>query len=156
LTSLVLLEWLLLTAALVLLPMGGEGARREFAVLLGGWAVGLIFMPVASVFFAIPVSVGFVLFPGWFATGAGRPQGIEATGQRMLVGLAQLATLLMAAVPIALVAVPVFFGMQLLSGPRVAGLLAAVAATCVLAVEAALGVWWIGRRFEGLDAAEEQ
>ncbi len=114
-----------------------------------------ILAPVGTLFFAIPVSLGYVFFPGWFAVGR-TSQDLEATGQRMLVGVVQLGTMALAVVPVLLVGAPAFLLGTYLIGPAGAIVLAAMAGTVALAAECAAGVWWIGRRFDALDAAEER
>lgn len=155
LTGMVLLEWLLLLFAAILLP----GSFMEAPVSVGFiWGLGAMLsalVPVATLFFAIPVSIGFALFPAWFAAAKGGP-GIEATGQRMLVGLIQLASLLIAVIPVLLVSVPLFLLGQYLVGIEIGILLAGVAGTLVLGGECVAGIWWVGHSYDRLDAAEER
>ena len=65
-------------------------------------------------------------------------------------------TLLLAAIPVLAVGVPAFLLGASLVGTGGAMVLSAVAAAAALAAECAAGIWWIGRRFDALDAAEER
>lgn len=155
LTGVVLLEWLLLMVAAILLPdfFAVDPVRAGF--IWGAGAVLSVLAPVATLFFAIPVSIGFALFPAWFAAAKGG-QGIEATGQRMLVGLIQMAALLIAVIPVLLVSFPVFLLGQYLLGIELGIVLSGVAGTLVLGGECAAGIWWVGHSYDRLDAAEER
>ena len=153
-TSSLLIEWLLLAAAAALLAgqaMGPLTAIGSPTVVLG--SLGLL-APVATLFLALPVSLGFVLFPAWFTAARENP-GVEMMGQRMLLGILQLLILLVAAVPVAVTAGPVYFLGDWLLGTTPAVLASAATAALVLAAECAVGIWWIGRRFDGLNAADE-
>lgn len=93
-----------------------------------------------------------LLFPAWVHLGTGRPSGVEALGQNMLMIVAYLAVLGAAlAVPAALAA-GVFSGLA----PAI-GWWAAVPAVIVLqaavALEAAVMLRWLGRVFEQTDPA---
>ena len=157
LTGSVLTVWLMLGVATGLLAgtterwlAGGPGVGS-----LGLAAAALAVMaPVVSLFLALPVCVGSVLFPAWFTAARTNP-GIEMLGQRMLVGLFQMVFLLVAAVPVAVGALPVYFLGAWLIGPIAGAVGAALMGTGVLAAECALGVWWIGRRFDALNASDE-
>jgi len=96
-----------------------------------------------------------VLLPGWMPRGKDRPQGIEATGQAMIMLFGQLFVLLIGLLPAAGAGAGVFFlGKLLLPWPVVVPF-AALLAALVLAAEAALGVWLLGKFFERMDVSAE-
>jgi hypothetical protein len=93
-----------------------------------------------------------LLFPAWVHLGSGRPGGVEALGQNMLMIVAY-ATLLGVAL-----AGPGVLGLALLAALRGAlGWWAAIPGAVVLlagtAAEAVLVLRWLGRVFEGTDPA---
>jgi hypothetical protein len=93
-----------------------------------------------------------LLFPAWVHLGSGRPSGVEALGQNMLVIVAY-STLLAAALAFpGLLALAVYAGMREGAGwwalpPAAVVLLAGIA------VEAAVLLRWLGTVFEGTDPA---
>jgi hypothetical protein len=97
-----------------------------------------------------------VLFPAWAQSAVNRAeQGIEVMGQRIIFMAGQLLITALAALPAVIAAGVVFFLMQWLAGVLFAGVLAVAAAFAVLAVEAAIGVRWLGNRFEHFDLSAE-
>jgi ABC-2 type transport system permease protein len=146
-------QGLLVVAAVILFS-----PKAEVLPLTTRAACGLAVMIVAPALnFAsllIP-NAAAVLFPGWMPRGKERPQGIEATGQAMIMLFGQFFVLLIALAPAAALGVGLFFvGKLLFPWPAVVPL-AAVATALVLAAESALGVWLIGKAFERMDVSEE-
>jgi ABC-2 type transport system permease protein len=95
-----------------------------------------------------------LLFPGWFQTGKDAPQGIEATGQRLIFALGQLVVFILALAPAALVFAVIFYIFKITTGMEHLALpVAAVGALVVLAGEAALGLLMLGKLFERFDVA---
>jgi ABC-2 type transport system permease protein len=93
-----------------------------------------------------------LLFPAWVHLGTGRPSGVEALGQNMLMIVAYLAVLAAALAMLAALAAGVFSGLA-----PATGWWAAVPAVIVLqaavALEAAVMICWLGRVFERTDPA---
>jgi hypothetical protein len=96
-----------------------------------------------------------LLFPAWFQSGKDGPQGIEATGQRIIFLIGQLIVFLLALIPAALAFILVFFVVKVLLTVTTAIPLASVAASLILAGEAALGLLVLGRFFDKLDVSAE-
>jgi len=151
-------QWLLLLVA-----AGGfwrAGIDLSSALLLAMAGGAAILLPMFNVISLLIPNAAVLLFPGWFQTGKDAPQGIEATGQRLIFALGQLLALVVALVP----AGGVFVGILLLfkfwfanyAGSLVLAVpAAAAAATVVLTVEAGLGIMFLGWLFERLDISAE-
>jgi ABC-2 type transport system permease protein len=91
-----------------------------------------------------------VLFPSWVHLGSGRPTGVEALGQNMLVIVAYTLVLAAALLLPAVLGVGLFSALQARAGwwavaPSALVLLAGIA------IEAAMILRWLGRVFEGTD-----
>ena len=145
-------QWLLLlfeTILLFYLP-GPQGALF-LAIALGAALV----LPVLDVILLLIPNAAVLLFPAWIQTGKDSPRGVEVTGQRLVMALAQLLVLLLTLVPAAVAFAATFVPLNMVVGPRAAVLAASLAGTIVLAVEAGLGVMLLGKLFERFDVTEE-
>ena len=119
-----------------------------------GLGAAVIFPMLNLISLLIP-NLGVLIFPSWFQTGKDSPQGIEATGQRLIFMLGQLVVLVVALVPAALSFTMIFLTTKYVAGWVVAVPPASVAAAIVLAMEAALGLMLLGRLFDRLDLSAE-
>jgi hypothetical protein len=149
------LIWLGLLAVCLLLPAGR--APWLAPSVRGAVATGLavIAPPFVAIQLLVP-NAAAVLFPAWAQSAVNRAeQGIEVMGQRIIFMAGQLLITALAALPAVIAAGVVFFLMQWLAGVLFAGVLAVAAAFAVLAVEAAIGVRWLGNRFEHFDLSAE-
>jgi hypothetical protein len=155
LAILTVLIWLGLLAVCLLLPVGQMPWLA--ASVRGAVATGLavIAPPFVAIQLLVP-NAAAVIFPAWAQSAVNRAeQGIEVMGQRIIFMAGQLLITALAALPAAIAAGVVFFLAQWLAGVVIAGVLAVAAAFAVLAVEAALGVRWLGNRFEHFDLSAE-
>jgi nucleotide-binding universal stress UspA family protein len=137
------------------------GSQLSRGAVSGGLALALglgaaIVLPVLNVISLVIPNAAGLLFPAWFQAGKGGPQGIEATGQRIIFALGQFLAFMIALVPAAGVGTVIFFLVKFLAGTAVAVIGASTAATVVLALEAGLGVMLLGWLFERFDVAAEQ
>jgi len=114
----------------------------------------LVVAPLNIVSLMIP-NAAVLYFPSWFYAGKNAPQGIEATGQRMIFALGQFLVFAIALAPASLAFLAVFFVARLALPVEFVIPLAALAAAAVLAAEGAAGVAWLGRLFEKLDISSE-
>ena len=149
------IQWLLLLAMMLLftrVPGGSELSLVTRAAIAVGAATVAPFLNLIS--FLVP-NAAVLLFPAWFQTGRDSPQGIEATGQRLIFALGQFLVFVLALVPAAIAGALVYFGVSLLAGLAVAVPAASGAAALVLAVEAGLAIGWLGRLFERFDLSAE-
>ena len=152
----------ILTAIQWLLALAGVAiCSRSQIRLLAGWGscslglgVALISPMINLITLQIP-NAAVLIFPAWFQSGKEGPQGIEATGQRIIFMLGQLIVFLLALIPVALAFLLVFLLIKLLLGVTAAIPLASFAAALVLAGEAALGLLLLGRFFDRLDISAE-
>ena len=114
-----------------------------------------VLAPVLTLVVTLIPNASVLLFPAWFQSGKDAPQGIEATGQRIIMAVAQLLVLLIAAIPAVIVFLAVFFVSRWLIGPVLAVPLATLVAAVTLVAEAALGIFWLGRVFDRFDLSTE-
>jgi putative ABC exporter len=127
-----------------------EPALEERTLLL---LAAFVFLPGVNLLGMIIQNGAALLYPAWVRLGAGRPAGVEALGQNMLmmvvfVGLLAVALLL---------PVSIGGGAFLLLHRGInewAALPAAVLVLGTIAFEASLLVEWLGRLFERTDPAE--
>ena len=114
-----------------------------------------VILPTLNAVSLLISNAAVLLWPAWFTGGRENPQGLEATGQRLIAVLGQLLALLLALLPAAAVFTVVFFAVKFLLGWMAAVPVAAIAATAVLAAEAGAGIWLLGKLFERLDVSAE-
>ena len=114
-----------------------------------------VVLPVLDLVFLVIPNLAVLLLPSWFQSGKESPQGIEATGQRLIFMLGQLLVFCFSLIPAGLAFTAVFLPLKYLTGWVVAVPPASVAAAVVLAIEAALGLILLGRLFDRLDLSAE-
>jgi ABC-2 type transport system permease protein len=153
-TVLTFIQWfLLLVGAAAFLQARKPGIPP--AILLGATGGAACLFPVLNVITLQIPNAAVLLFPAWFQSGKEGPQGIEATGQRLIAMLAQLLVFLLVMIPASLGFLVVFYLGKLLLGAGFGVFAGGLAATAVLAVEAAFGLLLLGRIFERLDISAE-
>lgn len=96
-----------------------------------------------------------LLMPDWYQATRTRGGGIELLGQRLIFGFAQLLMALVIAVPAILIAGLIAFSAQYFLGVAGGVLVASFVLVAILAGEAAVGLWWLGSRFERFDLSAE-
>jgi hypothetical protein len=162
--------WLLLLAEVVSFTpaasafAGGAPKLREFAEgcatpwsrLLLALGAALLVPPVVALQLLVPNAAALV-FPAWFQSSRQRGGGIDVVGQRLIFFFAQLAIMLLAILPAALIGLAtVSVACFALGLPAVVGGWLAVALMLALLVgELWLGVYLLGERFEQLDLSAE-
>jgi ABC-2 type transport system permease protein len=142
--GLLVIAWLAFLAE----PIDVPGLGERTVVL----ALAISLLPVVNVLGMLIHNGAAILLPGWTHLGSGRPSGVEALGQNMLVLIGFAALLGLVLVPPAAVAA----GLYLLLQPRVGlwVLLPAAAAVVLIAgVEGWIMVRRLGAAFERLDPA---
>jgi ABC-2 type transport system permease protein len=149
------LIWICLLALFLLLP--ADKLTWLTPSLRGGAALGLAV--VAPPFVAIQLLVpnaAAVIFPAWaLSVGNRSERGIEVMGQRIIFMAGQLLVTAIATLPAAITAAVIFLVTQWLVGFVLAAVLAVAAVFALLAVEAWLGMRWLGNRFEHFDLSAE-
>jgi hypothetical protein len=149
------IHWLLLIVTLICSGPLAEGRISGALVLAIGFGLAIVLPALNAISFVIPKGA-VLLFPAWFQAGRHGPQGIEAMGQRLIFSLGQFLAFVLALIPAALVFLGVFFLLaSVLGGPALAVAVASIGTALVLAVEAGLGVLWLGRLFESFDLSGE-
>jgi hypothetical protein len=150
-------QWLLIGIALALLA--AEAAPGPLAgplsVKVGAAVAAAMLLPVMNVISLLLINAAVLAFPAWLQSGRESPQGIEATGQRLIYGLGQFLAFTLAVAPVAGVFAAVLFVSHLAVGLAVSLPLAASVAAVLLALEAALGVMLVGRLFERFDLSAD-
>jgi ABC-2 type transport system permease protein len=147
--------WLSILVCTLAIDPGGAiawlspGLRLTCALCLG--AVAPL---VCLIQLIVPNSI-MLLMPGWYQGTRTRGGGIELLGQRLIFGFAQLLMALIVAGPAVLAAVLVIFSAQFFVGLAGAIVVATVAVVTIFAGEAAVGLWWLGGRFERFDLSSE-
>lgn len=149
------IQWTLLFLLVILFDRI-PGGRSLPVWERGAMALGaaLVCPAVNLVSLLIP-NAAVLLFPAWVQAGPGGPQGLEATGQRLIFLLGQLLVFAVALLPAAAVAIGLHLAFSLWLGWVVAVPLAGFGAAVLLLAEGALGVMLLGRWFERLDLAAE-
>jgi ABC-2 type transport system permease protein len=149
--------WLTLLAGLI--TSGRATGNPEWLTLgfrLSAFASLCLLVPVLCLLQLLVPNAGTVLFPSWsIATRPVRGGGIEVMGQRLIFAAGQLVVLLLAVLPAAGFAVLAGFAASLTSAPAGAFATGVFTLLLVLGAEAALGVFWLGRRFERFDLSQE-
>jgi len=145
-------QWLLLIVGLGLVLVA-PGKHDPWAIVIGLSA--LFVLPVLDIIMFVIPNAAVLLFPSWVQAGKDGPRGIEATGQRVIFAVGQLLVMLVTLLPVTIAFMVTYFPLKFILGPYVPVIFGALAATLILVVEAALGVWWLGRIFERFDVTEE-
>ncbi len=146
----------LLTVLLTLPPLGADQPNSWPEVLVAALAALFVVAPLNLVNALVP-SAATLLFPAWATPGRDIQQpGFEALGQRLVFGIAQILVTLVALAPAVVLAGGGFLLVRAVAGVLPALLVAGGLASVVLAVEATIGIWILGRLFDQYDASAEQ
>jgi len=119
-----------------------------------GAAVAIIAPMLNLVSLVIP-NASALLFPAWMQSGRQPVGGIEVMGQRLIFMLGSVLVFGLALVPAGVLFALVFLLLQIFLGEMLAVPFGAAVASTVLAAEAALAIWWMGRLFERFDLSAE-
>ena len=152
-TRLTLMQWALIFIAASVLPNTEEVSYSAAQRFYAG-AAAFLLLPCLGFIGTLVQNASALLLPGWIQLGKEHKQGIEAMGERLISSIATAVSLVIAAVPGALV-----FTLVLIPGYRVAGQaiipVAALASAVVLIAEAVLGIMWLGKLFDRFDPSKE-
>jgi Putative ABC exporter len=147
-------QWLLLLFAVTFTSSSAIPELTLFRRLCIGAGAAVLLPALDLVLLQIP-NGATLLFPAWFQTGKDAPQGIDMTGQRIILMIGSLLACVISLIPAGVVFAIVFFLLQGAAGPFVAFAPAALAAALVLAAEATGGILLMGWLFERFDFAVE-
>ena len=147
--------WVIILAAAACLDTGRRLEWLTPGVRGTGVAcLGLVAPLLCMIQLLVPNTV-MILMPAWYQASRSRSGGIEMFGQRLLFGVLQLLFALLVALPAAGAAVLVYIASFWEFGIPAGEVLATVAAVLILAGEAAVGLWFLGERFERFDLSTE-
>ena len=124
--------------------------QQSIWLLSAGLAV---LLPMLNIAMAILPSAAALLFPGWLKPQEAATPGIENTGLRLLLGIGQLLAIAIALVPPAFLGGCAWFAIGKWTH-HLEWQIAFTAATAlpILAMEAALGIAWLGNLYDRYDA----
>jgi hypothetical protein len=149
------LQWSLLVAAVGLCSRVSSETEIPLTTRLALGSGAAVLLPMLNLISLLIPNLAVLLFPSWVQTDKDSPQGIEATGQRLIFMLGQLLVFIVALLPAALAFGAVFLVANYLVGWVAAVPPASLAAAVALAVESMLGLLLLGRLFERLDVSAE-
>ena len=144
--------WLLLFGAQAI--AAGHSVLTTMQIVAAAVALALVAPPLSALMLCVPFA-GMLLFPAWIVAPGSSGRGIEVMGQRMVFMLGYLFTVLLAAIPAALLGGIGFLLGQWLGGMAVAMLAAALGACAVFAFELACALRLLGRRIDRFDLSQE-
>lgn len=147
-------QWLLVLVGICcVMPFTRAAFPGGLVLAIGAGAA--VILPMLNLISLLIPNAAVLLFPSWFQTGREGPHGIEATGQRLIFALGQFLAFVIALLPATAAFAGFFFLVKYLAGIVIAVLIASAAAALVLALEAGLGVLWLGWLFGRLDLSAE-
>ncbi len=147
--------WLALLTLLVAFPPGRTPWLTPGLMLTIVAGLVPIIPAVCALQLLVP-NAATLLFPAWMQSMRNRSErGIELLGQRLIFIAGQLLVVLLALLPAALGAAAMIFATQWLIGLVAAVALAAAGTLAILVGEVAVGLWWLGQRFEHFDLSAE-
>jgi hypothetical protein len=144
--------WLLLFAAQAI--AFGHAAFTTAQVVAAALGMALLAPSLFGLMLCVPFA-GMLVFPAWIVAPGSSGRGIEVMGQRMVFMLGHLLTVLLAALPAAVLGGLCFLLGNWLGGMAVAMLAAAVGASAVFAFELAVALRLLGRRIDRFDLSQE-
>ena len=132
--------------AAVVIPLWAYCAMAGFALLLPTFTLASAILPCA----------GALLFPGWFRPQENTNPGIEGSGLRLILGIGQLLAVVAALIPVAFFGALAFFAVGKFT-PSLEWRVIATTATglLLLAMEAGLGIAWLGSLYDKFDMSGE-
>jgi ABC-2 type transport system permease protein len=151
------LIWLgLLEAAFSASGFGPLSVLAGSTLVVGSLSVAALVPAVVMLQLLVP-NAAALLFPSWAEATRSRTGGPEVMGQRMIYFVAQLLTMVVVLLPASGMAVVVIMLMHYVFGLNgaVSVACAAVPMLAVLIGEIAVGMWWLGQRFEAIDVSAE-
>ncbi len=151
-----LMQWCALGIGLLLMSATTSAALVIPPLLYYAIAGLALLLPAFTLASAILPSAGALLFPGWFRPQDNSGPGLENTGLRLMLGIGQLLAVAVALIPV------VFFGALawFAAGKFTAilewrALAAGGTGILILAMEAGLGIAWLGSLYDKFDVSGE-
>jgi hypothetical protein len=148
-------QWCLVLLSVTMFSRLPNGDTIPLASRLSFGAGVAIVAPTVNLISLVIPNASVLLFPAWMQIGREQVGGIEVIGQRLIFMLGSVLVFAFALVPAAAVFGLTLLLARVLVGTIVAVPAAAVGAALVLAAEAGLAIWWMGRLFERFDVSAE-
>ena len=148
-------QWCLVLLAAATFSRFPEGNDIPLSTRLSLGAALAMIAPMLNLVSLVIPNASALLFPAWMQSGRQHVGGIEAMGQRLIFMLGSVLVFGFALLPAAVLFGLVFFFVKIFLGVMVAVPFGAAVAATVLAAEAALAIWWMGRLFERFDLSAE-
>ena len=150
-----LMQWCSLGIGLMLLSIAPplHPHLGTITAIAGGIA---LLLPIFNLSTAILPCAGALLYPGWFRPQESTGPGIENTGMKLILGIAQLLAVVVAMIPVAFFgAVACFAVAKFTTATEWPALAAGGTAMLILAMETGLGIAWLGSLYDEFDVSSE-
>lgn len=149
-----LLQWAALSVAAFLIS-GFIRSPGGLTYLSLGTAALAVLLPALNLATAILPSAAALMFPGWFRPQDATGHGLENTGLRLMIGVAQLLAMAFALLPVAFFGACAWFAAGNFELDVIWRAVAAIGAGgFVLALEAGLGIAWLGDLYDNYDLSQ--
>ena len=150
-----LMQWCSLGIGLMLLSIAPplHPHLGTITAIAGGIA---LLLPIFNLSTAILPCAGALLYPGWFRPQENAAPGIENTGMKLILGIAQLLAVVVAMIPVAFFGAVAFFAVaKFTTATEWPALAAGGTAMLILAMETGLGIAWLGSLYDEFDVSSE-
>lgn len=150
-----LMQWCSLGIGLMLLSIAPplHPHLGTITAIAGGIA---LLLPIFNLSTAILPCAGALLYPGWFRPQESTGPGIENTGMKLILGIAQLLAVVVAMIPVAFFGAVAFFAVaKFTTAAEWPALAAGGTAMLILAMETGLGIAWLGSLYDKFDVSSE-
>jgi ABC-2 type transport system permease protein len=151
-----LMQWSALGISILLLRVKSPALEGTPAPVFYAAAGLALFLPIFNLSCAILPCAGALLFPGWFRPQENAGPGIENTGLRLILGIGQLLAIVASLIPVALFAAVAWYAVgKFTTVMEWRALAAGGTGILILAMEAGLGVAWLGSLYDKFDVSSE-
>ncbi|MEI7821559.1 MAG: putative ABC exporter domain-containing protein [Verrucomicrobiota bacterium] len=150
-----LMQWCSLGIGLMLLSIAPplHSHLGIIAAIAGGIA---LLLPIFNLSTAILPCAGALLFPGWFRPQESAGPGLENTGMKLILGIAQLLAVVVAMIPVVFFGAVAWFAFgKITMIMEWRALAAGGTAMLILAMETGLGIAWLGSLYDNFDVSSE-
>ena len=150
-----LMQWCSLGIGLMLLSIAPplHPHLGTITAIVGGIA---LLLPIFNLSTAILPCAGALLYPGWFRPQENAAPGIENTGMKLILGIAQLLAVFVAMIPVAFFGAVAWFALgKFTAAAEWQALAAGGTAMLILAMETGLGIAWLGSLYDEFDVSSE-
>lgn len=146
--------WLFLLLGLLLMDLLPARVRLPAP----DWSIVValvVVLPVVCLLQMMVPNAATLLFPSWARNTRVRDRGIDVMGQRLIFVAAQVLVILCVLLPAAIIGLLVWFAAHWFVGFSAATVITTAVVLILLGLEACLGLWWLGYRFEIFDLSGE-